>query len=211
MKLPHSAARNGKATRTAVVAVRGGRSRAQRRGAARAVCCGAARQVFRGRSLRVVPVREKSGKESIRVTTAMRVMLPLTPARRTILARAVGRRPALRQKISAARGLLLDAQYASKRRLCTQSETQLEYASSCWLPTTWVNLPLVSRHEASHDATLYKFGLPEGQSLNLPVCGCLLLRGPSDVVRPYTPVSDNSMLGGFELLVKRYPSGIVSQ
>ena len=68
--------------------------------------------------------------------------------------------------------------------------------------------------------------LPEGQSLNLPVCACLLLKAPgkgrkegggkddfdgSDAVRPYTPMSDNSMLGAFELLVKRYDGGAVSQ
>jgi NAD(P)H-flavin reductase len=33
----------------------------------------------------------------------------------------------------------------------------------------------------------------------------------SDAIRPYTPMSDNSMLGKFELLVKRYDGGAVSQ
>jgi len=31
------------------------------------------------------------------------------------------------------------------------------------------------------------------------------------VVRPYTPISDNSMLGKFELLIKRYDGGAASQ
>ena len=30
--------------------------------------------------------------------------------------------------------------------------------------------------------------------------------GEPKQVRPYTPVSDNSMLGKFELLIKRYPA-----
>ena len=73
---------------------------------------------------------------------------------------------------------------------------------------------------------LWTQGLPEGQSLNLPVCACILLKAPgkgrkegggkddfdgSDAVRPYTPMSDNSMLGKFELLVKRYDGGAASQ
>ena len=33
----------------------------------------------------------------------------------------------------------------------------------------------------------------------------------SDAVRPYTPISDNSVLGQFEILVKRYDGGAVSQ
>ena len=68
--------------------------------------------------------------------------------------------------------------------------------------------------------------MPDNKSLSLPVCACLLLNAPgkgrkegggkddfdgSDAVRPYTPISDNSMLGQFELLVKRYDGGAVSQ
>lgn len=102
----------------------------------------------------------------------------------------------------------------------------LERASSCYLPTSWLPLPLKKKTEFNHDSTIYTFGLPEGQSLNLPVCACLLLKAPgkgrkegggkddfdgSDAVRPYTPMSDNSMLGAFELLVKRYDGGAVSQ
>jgi len=33
----------------------------------------------------------------------------------------------------------------------------------------------------------------------------------SDAIRPYTPISDNAMLGKFEILVKRYDGGAVSQ
>jgi len=94
------------------------------------------------------------------------------------------------------------------------SAAALEYASSCYLPTSWLELPLVAKREYNHDSTVYSFGLPEGQSLNLPVCACLLLRvpgTPEDVVRPYTPISDNATLGSFDLLVKRYPGGAASQ
>ena len=122
-----------------------------------------------------------------------------------------------------------------------------EYASTCYLPTSWCELPLIEKREVNHDSTVYAFGLPEGQSLNLPVCACILMRAdgrgrkegggkddwdgsdavrissnrhgacdctlsacpprcdtpPTAQVRPYTPISDNSMTGRFELLVKR--------
>jgi cytochrome-b5 reductase len=101
----------------------------------------------------------------------------------------------------------------------------LEYASTCFLPTTFVDVPLIEKREYNHDSTIYTFGLPEGKSLELPVCACILLKAPgrgrgqggkddwdgSDAIRPYTPMSDNSMYGKFELLVKRYDGGAVSQ
>ena len=34
----------------------------------------------------------------------------------------------------------------------------LEYASTCFLPTTWMELPLVEKREVNHDSTLYSFG-----------------------------------------------------
>jgi cytochrome-b5 reductase len=87
-----------------------------------------------------------------------------------------------------------------------------EFASSCLIPTTPAPFKLVSRREYNHDSTIYEFGLPEGKSLSLPTCACILAIAPgigadgADVVRPYTPMSDNSLLGKFQLLVKRYPS-----
>lgn len=102
----------------------------------------------------------------------------------------------------------------------------LERCSSCYIPTSWIALPLLARREYNHDSSIYTFGLPEGQSLELPVCACVLMKAPgrgrkdgagaadfdgTDAVRPYTPISDNSMLGQFELLVKRYDNGAASQ
>jgi cytochrome-b5 reductase len=91
------------------------------------------------------------------------------------------------------------------RQLCAASDA--EYASSCFFPTDWLEVPLVNRLSYSHDSDLFEFGLPEGRSLDLPVCACILAKGPKDakgedVVRPYTPISDNSMKGKFQLLVK---------
>ena len=113
-----------------------------------------------------------------------------------------------------------------RRRAASTAPEVLERCSSCYIPTSWMALPLKARQEHNHDTTAYTFALPEGQSLELPVCACILLKAPgqgrkeggdkddydgSDAVRPYTPVSDNLLLGGFELLVKRYDGGAVSQ
>ena len=97
------------------------------------------------------------------------------------------------------------------------STAVVEYASSCHIPTTWLPLPLLSREAVNHDTSLYKFGLPAGQALNLPACACILLRAPGqatggeDAVRPYTPISADSTLGSFTLIVKRYDGGAASQ
>ena len=57
-------------------------------------------------------------------------------------------------------------------------EPELEYASTCFLPTTWLEVPLVARREYNHDSTIYSFGLPEEKTLGLPVCACVLMLAP---------------------------------
>lgn len=113
-------------------------------------------------------------------------------------------------------GLYLRGGASASNRVSMETQP-LEYASSCWLPTTWTSLPLISKTEYNYDSTLYTFGLPEGVSLNLPACGCILLLAPSaekdgsDAIRPYTPISPNEVTGSFQLIVKRYVGGAVSQ
>ena len=112
----------------------------------------------------------------------------------------------------------------------------LDYASSCCIPTTWKEYKLIEVTPYNHDTSIFAFGLDEGQSLRLPVaqpstkprhrstlstlvpnctpsqvCGCILMANvptgdEPEEVRPYTPISDNSVLGKFELLIKRYPA-----
>jgi len=105
---------------------------------------------------------------------------------------------------------------------CTEgaSKTSLEHASSCVIPTTWQEYPLLSVTPYNHNTSVFEFGLrrrgdsttDDPVSLNLPVCSCILMgnvpRGDDETmqVRPYTPISDNSMLGKFQLLIKRYPA-----
>ena len=89
-----------------------------------------------------------------------------------------------------------------------------EYCSSCVIPTDWAEVPLLRKKRYSHDSSVFTFGLPRGQSLSLPVCACLLMRGfdaaGQEAVRPYTPTSSNAVQGSFDLLVKDYGDGTLS-
>ena len=51
------------------------------------------------------------------------------------------------------------------------------YASTCFFPTSWLAVPLISATTYNHDTKIFEFGLPAGRSLDLPVCACLLLGG----------------------------------
>jgi len=87
---------------------------------------------------------------------------------------------------------------------------------ACAFAAEWAAAPLVSKVAISHDTRIFTFGLEEGKALGLSTCACLLMKGPKDaednpVIRPYTPVSTNAMLGKFELMVKVYPDGKMSQ
>ena len=39
------------------------------------------------------------------------------------------------------------------------SAAPLEYASSCYIPTEWLGLPLLAKREVSPDTTVYDIGL----------------------------------------------------
>lgn len=85
----------------------------------------------------------------------------------------------------------------------------------CFIGPEFSPLELVATLDYNHDSKIFEFGLPDGQSLNLPVCACILMKGKTadgeDAVRPYTPISDNSMVGKFQLLIKKYEQGVVSK
>lgn len=86
---------------------------------------------------------------------------------------------------------------------------QLEYASSCCIPTTWIDFTLLEVQPYNHDTSIFTFGIPY-KYLNLPTCACLLLLAPDvehgggDAIRPYTPISPRNKEFKFDLLVKRY-------
>ena len=86
--------------------------------------------------------------------------------------------------------------------------------AGCLIGPDFAPLKLAAVIDYNHDSKIFEFALPEGQSLNLPVCACILMKGKDaegkDAIKPYTPISDNSMLGKFQLLIKKYEKGVVS-
>lgn len=78
----------------------------------------------------------------------------------------------------------------------------------CQLNDQFQSLELIERTKVSPTASVLRFALPDkAQPLNLSTCACILahaLIGGEDVVRPYTPISTNALIGCFDLLVKDY-------
>lgn len=87
----------------------------------------------------------------------------------------------------------------------------------CIFGEEWLTAPLLERKSIAHDTRILSFGLPDEQKpLGLSTCACILARGGKDeegnpVVRPYTPISTNAMIGKMDLMVKVYPKGKMSQ
>lgn len=83
-------------------------------------------------------------------------------------------------------------------------------------PNKTVTLPLVKVTEVSHDTKIFRFALPEGWRLGLPVGQHVNTKakiGGKLVIRPYTPISSDDDLGFVDLLIKiyfpndRFPTG----
>lgn len=87
----------------------------------------------------------------------------------------------------------------------------------CVIKKDFGPVKLVDRVQISHDSILLTFELPDkAKPLGLSTCACLLCRFTPEgekepVVRPYTPVSTNAMVGHFQLVVKVYDLGKMSQ
>lgn len=73
----------------------------------------------------------------------------------------------------------------------------------------------MARSPITHDTVLLTFALPDTEKpLNLSTCACILAKFDADgeaIVRPYTPVSTNAMIGKFQLVIKVYSGGKMTQ
>lgn len=71
---------------------------------------------------------------------------------------------------------------------------------------------LIRKEKVSHDVSKFTFGLPEGHVLGLPTGQHVSLKfiGPDGkpCQRSYTPVTDNSSVGEFSLVVKIYKANV---
>mmetsp|Transcript_5265 Transcript_5265/g.11448 ORF Transcript_5265/g.11448 Transcript_5265/m.11448 type:complete len:308 (-) Transcript_5265:102-1025(-) len=99
----------------------------------------------------------------------------------------------------------------------------------CQFTPEFASVPLLERFPVSETSSVLRFGLPDdSKPLNLSTCACILAKAdlPSKssagekeekaeatevVVRPYTPISTNAQVGSFDLLVKHYEYGLMSQ
>lgn len=120
-------------------------------------------------------------------------------------------------------------EWATGRVVPSSTATAVEYSAGlptsslvppghCVFSEEWSPAPLLDRQWIGRDTLLLTFRLPDAQrSLGLSTCACLLARGAPGAaggdapVRPYTPVSTNEMLGAFQLMVKQYQGGAMSQ
>ena len=88
-------------------------------------------------------------------------------------------------------------------------------AGQCVFGEDWTAAKLVAKERCKETTAILTFELPDASKpLGLSTCACILAKFDRDgaaVVRPYTPISTNAMIGRFELLVKIYAQGAMSQ
>ncbi|XP_077211051.1 FAD/NAD(P)-binding oxidoreductase isoform X2 [Tasmannia lanceolata] len=87
-------------------------------------------------------------------------------------------------------------------------------------PERWIEFELQETARVSHNTQLFRFSFDPSTKLGLDIASCILTRAPLGkddegkpkyVIRPYTPISDPDSKGYFDLLVKVYPEGKMSQ
>ncbi|THU52977.1 hypothetical protein C4D60_Mb10t09600 [Musa balbisiana] len=87
-------------------------------------------------------------------------------------------------------------------------------------PEKWLEFKLQETARVSHNTQLFRFSFDPTAKLGLDVASCILTRAPVGeesegrrkyVIRPYTPISDPDSKGYFDLLIKVYPDGQMSQ
>eukprot|EP00244_Chara_vulgaris_P013567 TRINITY_DN782_c0_g1_i2.p1 TRINITY_DN782_c0_g1~~TRINITY_DN782_c0_g1_i2.p1 ORF type:complete len:356 (+),score=62.11 TRINITY_DN782_c0_g1_i2:60-1127(+) len=101
-----------------------------------------------------------------------------------------------------------------------QSQAEAATAKTALDPSAFVSFKLQEVVTLNHNTKLFRFEIPQDMELGLPVASCVVTRAqvgvdangkPSMVIRPYTPVSDPAQKGFFELLIKVYPNGKMTQ
>lgn len=82
-------------------------------------------------------------------------------------------------------------------------------------PEEFRKFPLIAKTRVSHNSCVYKFGLPKSTDrLGLPIGQHISISAIIDgkeVVRSYTPISNDDQLGSFDLLIKTYENGNISR
>jgi len=85
----------------------------------------------------------------------------------------------------------------------------------CQYTDTFQSSKLLQKWQVSHSSAVFRFQTPDAtKPLNLSTCACILAKAKvneEDVIRPYTPISTNDLIGCFDLLVKDYAEGKLSR
>lgn len=90
------------------------------------------------------------------------------------------------------------------------------YAPTALEPSTYKKFKLIEKTQVNHNVTIFRFALDHpNQRLGLPVGQHMFLRyydsAGKPISRAYTPISSDDELGYFDLLIKLYPDGKMSQ
>jgi len=98
----------------------------------------------------------------------------------------------------------------------TKSDSGTQTAAGVLHEREYRRFPLIKKDALSPNTYQFRFGLPTSSSkLGLPVGKHMLLRFLDEekkpVSRPYTPVTSDDELGYFDLVIKVYPMGKMSQ
>lgn len=78
----------------------------------------------------------------------------------------------------------------------------------------WKDFEIVKIKEISPNCFCYTFKLQEGQSLGLKIGQHVIVKqkkNERNVIRQYTPISDISERGSFDVFIKIYPNGKITQ
>lgn len=81
-------------------------------------------------------------------------------------------------------------------------------------PDKWNEFEIIAVNKVSNNTYLYTFKLEDNQCLGLNLGQHLIVkqvRNGRSVTRQYTPVSDINRVGSFEVLIKIYPKGKITQ
>lgn len=82
-------------------------------------------------------------------------------------------------------------------------------------PTEFRKFPLVGKTQVNHNSAIYRLALPTPEhTLGLPIGQHVSVGAKingKEVVRSYTPISNNSLKGYVDMLVKTYPTGQISK
>ena len=119
-------------------------------------------------------------------------------------------RRVLLSSLSSRRTLSSDFSSAALSSLEGPPVCRLVPPGNCQFGEEFQSVPLVNRVQVSPTSSILRFQLPDStNSLQLSTCACILAKADiptvkEPVIRPYTPISTNALIGYMDLLVKNY-------